>query len=267
MNIEQIEGNDLNLTFKEKVVRKAAGASKKHKVLTPLIYFIAFVVLGFYSLNQYFFKNGKRYISLLLALVFFFMSSSFGFPDKSGDNEIYLNTKDDTASVTEEIGTEVEAIKSEADKTEEWIEDSDLIDQVDQSDLMSTDNIDTFTLDDFLSESDIDTASGKDAESSFDKNAWNLILVNKTHTVPYDYEFELTTITGSMKCDKRVLEPLTDMLSAAKNDGVDLIVCSPYRDYALQTRLFERKINLYILTSSQHQTMKHHTIQIVHIYQ
>ncbi|MBP5624177.1 MAG: M15 family metallopeptidase [Lachnospiraceae bacterium] len=246
MNIEQVEDNDLNVTFKEKVVRKAAGASKKHKVLTPLIYFVAFVVLGVYSLNQYFFKNGKRYISILLALVFFFMSSSFGFPDKSGDNEIYLNAKDDSAKITEEINTEVAEIESKTDKTEEWIEDSDLIDQVDQSDLTSTDNIDTFTLDDFLNDSDIESGNGKEAESSFDKNAWNLILVNKTHPVPDDYEFELTTITGSMKCDKRVLEPLTDMLSAAKNDGVDLLVCSPYRDYALQTRLFERKINLYM---------------------
>ena len=246
MNIEHAEENDLNLTFKEKVVKKAAGASKKHKVFTPLIYFVAFVVLGVYSLNQYFFKNGKRYISLLLALVFFFMSSSFGFPDKSGDNEIYLNTKEDNSSVSEAIETEVEVIDNKPVKSEEWIEDSDLISQVDQSDLMSTDNIDTFTLDDFLNESDIDKASVKEAESSFDKNAWNLILVNKTHPIPDDYEFELTTITGTMKCDKRVLEPLTDMLSAAKSDGVDLIVCSPYRDYSLQTRLFERKINLYM---------------------
>ena len=236
----------MNSTFKEKVVRKAAGASKKHRVLTPLIYIIAFIVLAVYSVNQYFYKNGKRYISVLLALVFFFMSSSFGFPDKSADNEIYLSTKEETESIKEDLKTDVDEISSESYESVEWIEDSELYDLVDQSDLSSTENIDTFTIDDFLNEAQIATVSEDSNESSFEKDAWNLILVNKTHPIPDDYEFVLTTITGSMKCDERVREPLIDMLAGAQADGINLIVCSPYRDYELQSRLFARKINLYM---------------------
>lgn len=83
------------------------------------------------------------------------------------------------------------------------------------------------------------------SEQVFDKNEWSLMLVNKTHSIPEDYTFTLGTIKGSMKCDERIITPLTTMFKAASKDGVSLIVCSPYRDLALQERLFERKMNLY----------------------
>ena len=56
----------------------------------------------------------------------------------------------------------------------------------------------------------------------------------------------LTTIKGNMQCDERVLDILVSMLNAAAEDGVDLMVVSPYRDYQLQKVLFERKINTYM---------------------
>jgi len=71
-------------------------------------------------------------------------------------------------------------------------------------------------------------------------------LVNKQHTIPDDYEFTLGTIKGSMRCDERIIEPLTQMFAAAKEDGVNLIVCSPYRDLARQEYLFDRKMKGFI---------------------
>ena len=49
-----------------------------------------------------------------------------------------------------------------------------------------------------------------------------------------------------MQCDERILEDLLAMMQAAKDEGVDLIICSPYRDYNRQTYLFERKITRYM---------------------
>lgn len=230
-------------SFNEKVVKNAARVSKKHKLLSPFIYILSALVLGFYFIAQYFYKNGKKYISVLLALVFFFMSSSFSFPEVSQDNEIYLSAQEE-ATVSDVTAIADADIKKDTTNVD-WIEDSDILSDVTQDDLTNTDNIDTFTLDDFISQANISTAVITD-ESAFDIDAWNLILVNKTHPIPDDYEVPLTTITGSMKCDERVLEPLTSMLSAAGKDGITLIVCSPYRDYALQTRLFNRKIDLYM---------------------
>ena len=83
-------------------------------------------------------------------------------------------------------------------------------------------------------------------EVSFNSDDWKLVLVNKQHPIPDDYEFELGTISGSMKCDERVISPLFDMLRAAKDDGVNLIVCSPYRDIDRQTMLFGNKVDSYM---------------------
>ncbi|MBO7600277.1 MAG: M15 family metallopeptidase [Lachnospiraceae bacterium] len=234
-------------TFNERVVQKAARISKKHKFLTPVMYLYSAILVGAYFIGRYFYRHGKRYISVVLALIFFLMGSSFSFPDNSDDNEIYLSSQENSAVENTEASTNV--LDDETGKNldnVEWIEDLSLMDEVDDSDLSKTDNVEKYTLDDFLEMADINTATYYTGESGFDRDAWNLILVNKTHPVPDDYEVPLTTITGSMKCDERVLEPLTTMLKAAMDDGINLIVCSPYRDYALQTRLFNRKIDLYM---------------------
>ena len=49
-----------------------------------------------------------------------------------------------------------------------------------------------------------------------------------------------------MKCDVRIIDELMAMLEAAKADGIDLVICSPYRDYNRQTVLFDRKIDYYM---------------------
>ena len=72
---------------------------------------------------------------------------------------------------------------------------------------------------------------------------WKLILVNKQIPVPEDYDAELITINGGMQVRKEVAPPLARMLSAAKEDGVSLIICSAYRSYNRQTELFNRKLN------------------------
>lgn len=79
----------------------------------------------------------------------------------------------------------------------------------------------------------------------FSKNDWNLILINKNHPIPDDYQFTLGTIRGNMRCDERIIEPLTQMIAHAEEDGIHLSVCSPYRDMERQSYLFERKIKSY----------------------
>ncbi len=82
--------------------------------------------------------------------------------------------------------------------------------------------------------------------SRFDKSSWNLLLVNKQHPIPEDYTFTLGTIKGVMKCDERILLPLADLLEGAKQQDINLIVCSPYRDTSRQEYLFDRKMKTYI---------------------
>lgn len=107
---------------------------------------------------------------------------------------------------------------------------------------------DTASLDDLIATTDevVITEDETVDEPSFDKNDWKLVLVNKQHPIPDDYTFTLGTIKGSMRCDERILKPLTDMFTAASMDGINLIVCSPYRDMSRQEYLFDRKMKMYI---------------------
>ena len=85
-----------------------------------------------------------------------------------------------------------------------------------------------------------------DVSVSFKKDDWRLLLINKQHTIPEDYTFTLGTIKGSMQCDERIISPLTDLFAAAKEDGITLVVCSPYRDLSRQEYLFDRKLKNYM---------------------
>lgn len=82
--------------------------------------------------------------------------------------------------------------------------------------------------------------------ADFDKESWNLVLINKQHPFSDDYEFELGTIVGSFQCDARIMDYLMLMLSNAKEDGIILNVCSPYRNHERQVKLFNNKIKTYM---------------------
>jgi len=81
---------------------------------------------------------------------------------------------------------------------------------------------------------------------AFHRSDWKLILVNKQHFIPENYSFTLGTISGNKRCDVRVVPFVRQMFEAAKEDGVNLVVCSPYRNLDRQEVLFERKIKNYM---------------------
>lgn len=138
----------------------------------------------------------------------------------------------------------------------EVVEDEDLLTDEELKDHGKVDEEETFTLDDVMN-SDFSAVAEeeelpKDGEiqlDSFDENDWKIVLINKQHSIPEDYEFTLGTIStskGSMKCDERIIPELQQMMQAAKEDGVTLVICSPYRDYERQIYLFNRKIKAYM---------------------
>ncbi len=199
----------------------------------------------FYYIVSYFKNNQMKYLTISLLTIFFFINTSFsGIDDLSSD--VYLASVNAVENVSLEENESYEIQVTLVDNLDDEIVSLNLISEEFEKSLESTDNIDTFTLEDFLNEYELADSIPKTETSGFDKNAWNLILVNKTHPVPEDYEMELATIKGNMKCDKRVLDILTNMLNAASKDKVNLIVCSPYRDYQLQEVLFNRRVDAYV---------------------
>ena len=173
---------------------------------------------------------------LCLVFTIFTFSTSFAPPIFTSDND-----KTDslvTNTLEEEYGFD--------DMEEDFFDEESLIDEHVLIDPLE----DTASLEDLIETSKatvvMPVEESTSSEVVFNKSDWKLLLVNKQHTIPEDYEFTLGTIKGSMRCDERIIEPLTQMFAAAKEDGVNLIVCSPYRDMARQEYLFDRKMKSFI---------------------
>lgn len=102
---------------------------------------------------------------------------------------------------------------------------------------------DTFTDVENVTEEYVDDSI---SDETFDKDDWNLILVNKQNKIPDDYDFELVSIDGKLSCDKRILDSLHNMFDDAANEDIKLIACSTYRNMNWQTYLFDKKIKGYM---------------------
>ena len=171
----------------------------------------AFFVMSFFHVCDYCKNNGKRFAVMTGTFFLFAVYSSFSFP----------------AFITEDVGN-----------------DYALVDKYDVSDILRVSE-------EIVSENVRETGAGSDVpetaeQQEFRSDDWRLVLINKQNSIPEDYTFQLGTIKGSMQCDKRILEDLFAMLEAAEKDGVNLTICSPYRDLEYQQMLFKRKIKRYM---------------------
>ena len=226
------------LSFKSKVISKVERFNTKHKRLSFLGFTYLFVSITGYNIVDYLRSNTSRFMALACILIFFAMSSSFSYPAislgvspavaSSVGSDVQLQKpqsvdEDDLAGDLAQVNPDVAEIES-------MVSGSDILVDVDPDSLSDTDT-----------EGDV-----RGAARTFSSDDWKLILINKQHPIPDDYQFVLGEISSGMKCDERVIKPLYDMIKAARDDGVSLIVCSPYRDLDRQTMLFGNKVKRYM---------------------
>jgi D-alanyl-D-alanine carboxypeptidase len=76
-------------------------------------------------------------------------------------------------------------------------------------------------------------------------DTWNLILVNRWHTIPDDYEVDLTQLSNGQSVDTRIYPSLQAMFDAARADGIYPVVASGYRTAEYQQSLLDEKIKEY----------------------
>lgn len=74
---------------------------------------------------------------------------------------------------------------------------------------------------------------------------WNLVLVNRDHPIPDGYEAELVDVPGGEKVDRRIYEPLMEMLNDAAAEELGPIVVSGFRTQEKQQSLYDEKIQKY----------------------
>lgn len=92
---------------------------------------------------------------------------------------------------------------------------------------------------------------------------WNLILVNRTHPIPEDYEVELKNIGSGHQIDARAYDDFRAMIQAAKSEGVYIYVTSSYRDLDKQTDLYNKKVESYVMQGYSYESAKEQAGQVV----
>ena len=71
-----------------------------------------------------------------------------------------------------------------------------------------------------------------------------LILVNKEHKLPENYEVELKKLPdGTNRADEMAYDALTAMLKAGRKEGLAFEICSSYRSVKRQQELLDEDIN------------------------
>lgn len=76
---------------------------------------------------------------------------------------------------------------------------------------------------------------------------WQLFLVNSQNRLSLAYEpAVLQSVDGYYEMDSRVVVPMQNMIAAALQDGVNLRLCSAYRDADLQQYLYQQEIQTYL---------------------
>jgi len=252
----------MKLAYKNKVFSKVRKFNRKYKALSFLGVAYAFTAITLYDILFYFYRSGKRYICLACILLFFVFSSSFSYPAMSLNISFATDVGSEGyfADAQEELSGE-EVAESDVELAVNQDVDSELIKEAMESgnpDVVEAEHLDPdkqVSLSQILEATDGGTSAVKENEeielpdigiTNFDRNDWKIMLVNKQHPIPEDYEFPLGTISGSMRCDERIIAPLLDMMRAANENGVTLIICSPYRDINRQTMLFNKKVDRYM---------------------
>ncbi|MEG2429183.1 MAG: M15 family metallopeptidase [Oscillospiraceae bacterium] len=79
----------------------------------------------------------------------------------------------------------------------------------------------------------------------YDKNAWNLILLNRDNLLKQDLKFEKKQYDGQY-IDAKVAPYYEKMCADAKADGVDLFLRSGYRNISLQKTYYDSNVNRYL---------------------
>ena len=73
-------------------------------------------------------------------------------------------------------------------------------------------------------------------------DTWELLLANPSNPLPDDFEVETAPVQGDFVMDERIADVMKEMIADAKEEGVDLMICSAYRSIERQQELFDAEV-------------------------
>lgn len=240
-------------TFREKAIAKYTKIAKKNKLMYYPCLAALSVTLGVYYFCRHFVTNTKRYASVAFVMIFFMNSCSFSFAvfaEKTG----FIKAQETYSAIVEDSDISL-AVETGVNPEEPLLLEDDTSD-LEYNSETDMDGADVYTLDDILEDGqNYHPENGLEAENNledteenyvFDSTDWRLVLINKQHPIAEDYEFKLGKIKDNLQCDERVIEDLLLMMQAAKKDGLNLAIRSPYRTSDRQENNFNGRIKDYM---------------------
>ena len=252
----------MKTSSEERFRRRLLKIGKKNIVCRFCIIPVMAVGMFFFHVAAYLRGTGKRLATLGIVLLFSVVYSSFTFPafvSGSKNTEEWNPISDEAQDIVlaeeqeinlEDILLEEDEILTEEDELQDTVHGMDIVERYSTSDILDY-NQDRLSAGETAGEQEKPETSEEDTVYEFSEDDWRLILINKQHSIPDGYEEEvplgnISTMKGIMHCDERIIDDLLDMIQAAKDDGVTLAICSPYRDLQYQEMLFNRKIRKYM---------------------
>lgn len=247
----------MKVTLEERFRKRLLKIGKKNRFLRLCIIPVMAVGMLFFHAVRYCRGNGKRFAMLAVSFLLFVVYSSFSFPMFTAEggaeewNAISEEAQDIELAEQEEISIEDFELLDDDDVIPEGEEIPDTVHGMDIGERFNTADILEYNQDRLPAESPAATAAEDYEDYEFSPDDWRLILINKQNSIPEGYEDQvplgkINTMKGIMRCDERIIDDLLAMIQTAKEDGVTLQICSPYRDLEYQELLFNRKITYYM---------------------
>ncbi len=83
-------------------------------------------------------------------------------------------------------------------------------------------------------------------EFAKEKEEYYLLLANAENPLLQDWSIQTEEVQNGYEMDKRAAPAMREMIQAAKEDGVELMLCSAYRSVEKQQQLFDRSQQAYM---------------------
>lgn len=77
------------------------------------------------------------------------------------------------------------------------------------------------------------------------EDGWQLTLVNDTHPLPSDFSVDTVKMPGGEEVDRRIAEPLSELLDACEQAGYQPFIRSGFRTRAEQEQILAERVQAY----------------------
>ncbi len=182
---------------------------------------------------------------LVVVILVILIVSAFGKDDKDNVSSVLASSeiKSSSAITSSEISSEVSTSSKEVSSKD--TSSKEISSKQNSSKVVTSQKVSSAS----TSSAPVQAPSSEPApalEAMVPNGDWRLVIANKQYPLPESYKIDVSYVSGNYRLDSRIATAYKEMIAAAKNDGITLVIISGFRTYQGQTTLFNNKVNQYI---------------------